>query len=66
MKQGINLTMFVTSTIGGQAPSDRVTVKDKRQKISIGLFGFFCALEIAGILMAAAFLVFNLNYSSHR
>lgn len=51
---------------GGSVPADQMTTVDKLQTISIGSFGFFCAVEVLGIIIAVAFLVFNISYSSHR
>ena len=57
---------MVVFLIGGSVPADQMTTVDKLLKISIGLFGFFCAVEVLGIFMAAAFLAFNINHSDHR
>ncbi|XP_066029733.1 gamma-aminobutyric acid type B receptor subunit 2 isoform X4 [Pocillopora verrucosa] len=51
---------------GGSVPADQMTTVDKLQTISIGSFGFFCAVEVLGIIIAVAFLAFNISYSSHR
>ena len=56
----------VFNSKGTQAPKDRVTEKEKLQTISVGVFSFFCALQLASILMATAFLVFNIIYADHR
>ncbi|KAJ7375512.1 Gamma-aminobutyric acid type B receptor subunit 2 [Desmophyllum pertusum] len=51
---------------GGNIPVDQMTTVDKLLKISPGLFGFFCAVEVLGIIMAVAFLAFNICHSDHR
>ncbi|KAL9967671.1 hypothetical protein ACROYT_G025952 [Oculina patagonica] len=51
---------------GESIPVDHMTTVDKLLKISISLFGFFCAVEVLGIIMAAAFLAFNISHSNHR
>ena len=51
---------------GGKIPADQMTTVNKQFKISLGLFGFFCAADVLGIIMAVAFLTFNINNSEHR
>lgn len=51
---------------GGSVPVDQMTTVDKLLTVSIGLFAFFCAVEVLGIIMAVAFLAFNITHSNHR
>ena len=51
---------------GGSVPVDQMTTVDKLLTVSIGLFAFFCAVEVLGIIMAVAFLAFNISHSNHR
>ena len=51
---------------GGSVPVDQMTIVDKLLTVSIGLFAFFCAAEVLGIIMAVAFLAFNISHSDHR
>ncbi|XP_068671530.1 gamma-aminobutyric acid type B receptor subunit 2-like isoform X2 [Montipora foliosa] len=51
---------------GGKIPADQMTTVNKQFEISLGLFGFFCAADGLGIIIAVAFLTFNINNSEHR
>lgn len=51
---------------GGSVPVDQMTTVDKLLTVSLGSFGFFCAVEVLGIIMAVAFLAFNICHSTHR
>ncbi|CAH3180504.1 unnamed protein product [Porites lobata] len=51
---------------GGTIPSDQMMTVDRLLKISVGLFSFFCAVEILGIIVAVAFLTFNICHRDHR
>ncbi|PFX27466.1 Gamma-aminobutyric acid type B receptor subunit 2 [Stylophora pistillata] len=51
---------------GGSVPADQMTTVDKLLTISRGSFGFFCAVEVLGIIIAVVFLAFNISHSSHR
>ena len=59
------VTSFVF-ILGGTIPSDQMMTVDRLLKISVGLFSFFCAVEILGIIVAVAFLTFNICHSDHR
>lgn len=56
----------VFSLQDGKIPADQITTVNKLQTISFGFFGFFFAAEVLGIVMAVAFLAFNISHSTHR
>ena len=58
--------LHVFSLQDGKIPADQITTVNKLQTISFGFFGFFFAAEVLGIIVAVAFLAFNISHSTHR
>lgn len=61
-----NNVNFFLSFLGLEAPKDRTIIQKQLRKISLPLYSILSALTILGMIMASAFLFFNIKNRNQK
>lgn len=57
---------ILPSLLGVEPPKDRTFVRLQRRHINVPLYSILSTITILGMLMAGAFLFFNIKNRNHR
>lgn len=66
LRDCLKISFCVSLLLGVEPPKDRTFVRLQRRHINVPLYSILSTITILGMLMAGAFLFFNIKNRNHR